>query len=29
MAPGTSILYNSAESVDITSLVKGKLGIKK
>lgn len=29
MAPGTSILYNSPESVDITSLVKGKLGIKK
>jgi len=29
MAPGTSILYNSPESIDITSLVKAKLGIKK
>ena len=29
MAPGTTILFNSSESVDVTSLVKGKLGIKK
>jgi outer membrane protein len=29
MAPGTSVLYNSPESVDVTSLVKAKLGIKK
>ena len=29
MAAGTSILYNSAESIDVTPLVKGKLGIKK
>ncbi len=29
MAPGSSILYNSPESIDITSLVKAKLAIKK
>ena len=29
MAAGTSILYNSAVSIDVTPLVKGKLGIKK
>lgn len=29
LGPGSPVLYNSAESIDVTSLVKGKLGIKK